>query len=89
MNKKPTKRKCCGCQEIKDRDEMIRITAEHDTGKITVNPDSKTFGRSVYLCPEKTCFERAFKRSSVTKLLKNKHEFPACLKQELSGLCLK
>ena len=95
MKKTPFRgRKCCGCQAIKNRDEMIKITAEHDTGKIVINPDSKTFGRSVYLCPEKACLERALKRSSVTKLLKNKYSkcsenAPEKIKTELENIIVK
>ncbi len=70
--KKIIKRKCCSCRQIKDRSEFIKITAEHDTGKIIINPDNNIFGRSVYLCPDKACIERACKKSAILKLLKNK-----------------
>lgn len=65
-----TDRKCAGCGEIKNRNEMIRITRDFSTGDIFVNNDSKKFGRSVYLCYNKMCIENAFKKNRINKVLK-------------------
>ena len=46
-------RKCAGCGVIKDRNELIKIT--NADGELVVNPDSKKFGRSVYLCYNNAC----------------------------------
>ena len=59
-----TNRKCAGCGTIKNRDEMIKITREHAHNNIVVNGNSKIFGRSVYLCYNKSCIEAAFKKNS-------------------------
>ena len=67
------KRKCIGCGEIKPRSELIRITKEHASGNIVVQPDSKTFGRSVYLCYNENCINTALKKGAnkgVNKYLK-------------------
>ncbi len=61
-------RKCVGCGKIKDRNEMIKITNVH--GELVVNPDSKKFGRSVYLCYNNACIENAFKKNKISKILK-------------------
>ena len=35
-----------------------------------INPNSKTFGRSAYLCYNKNCIEDAFKKNKLGKILK-------------------
>ena len=63
-------RKCVGCGEFKPRKEMIKITKEFQSGEVILNPDSKTFGRSAYLCYNQSCIESAFKKSKLNKALK-------------------
>ena len=63
-------RKCAGCGEIKDRKDLIKITRENASHNIVLNPDSKIFGRSVYLCYNKSCIEGAFKKNKISKILK-------------------
>ena len=60
-------RKCVGCGEIKNREEMIKITAQNPNNNIIVNGNSKIFGRSVYLCYNKNCIENAFKKNRIKK----------------------
>lgn len=67
---KKTIRKCIGCFESKNRDEMIKITRENQGGEVFINPNSKIFGRSVYLCYNKTCIENSFKKNKLAKFLK-------------------
>lgn len=61
-------RKCVGCGKIKDRNELLKITNVH--GELAVNPDSKKFGRSVYLCYNNACIEDAFKKNKISRALK-------------------
>ena len=63
------KRKCIACGEIKPRRELIKITKEHTSENIVIQPDSRTFGRSVYLCYNENCINTAIKKG-VNKLLK-------------------
>ncbi len=63
-------RKCVGCGKIKNRDELIKITRQNPLGDLIINPDSKVFGRSVYLCYNNTCIENAFKKNKISKALK-------------------
>lgn len=63
-------RKCISCGEIKPRDEMMKITKEYLTGKLVLNPDSVTFGRSAYLCYNQSCIEQALKKKRINKALK-------------------
>lgn len=50
---------------------MIKITKEFQTGKLYVNPDSKTFGRSAYLCYNQSCIDKALKKNRLAKVLKS------------------
>jgi len=70
ISNKDKQRKCVGCGIIKPREDMIKITKVSQTGEIFVNPDSKIFGRSVYLCYNQSCIEKAFKKNKIVKILK-------------------
>ena len=63
-------RKCIACGEFKPREDMIKITKEYSSGDLVVNPNSKTFGRSAYLCYNQDCIEQAFKKNRLNKVLK-------------------
>jgi len=63
------KRKCIACGEIKPKSELIKITKNHTSGEVVIQPNSKTFGRSVYLCYNENCINTAIKKG-VNKLLK-------------------
>ena len=63
-------RKCVGCGEFKTRENLIRITKKHDDGQLVINPNSKIFGRSAYLCYNQSCIELALKKSKLNKALK-------------------
>ena len=65
-----TLRKCVGCGELKPREELIKITKEHVTGELFVNPNPKTFGRSAYLCYNQSCIEQALKKNKLNRVLK-------------------
>lgn len=62
-------RKCVGCGEFKTRENLIRIMKTERDG-LVVNPNSKTFGRSAYLCYNQSCIELALKKSKLNKALK-------------------
>ena len=67
MNKQ---RKCVGCGEFKPRKNLIRIMKNQEGGNIVIKPNSKTFGRSAYLCYNQSCIELALKKSKLNKALK-------------------
>ena len=56
------KRKCIACGELKDRSQMIKITKDHKNGDVIVNPNTLTFGRSVYLCYNQECINKVLKK---------------------------
>jgi len=63
-------RKCVGCNQLKPREDMIKITKAHFIDEVIVNPDSKTFGRSAYLCYNQNCIEQALKKKKINRALK-------------------
>ena len=65
-----TDRRCVSCWKIKNRNDLIKITARNTDGKVIINPDSVTFGRSAYLCYNQSCIEAALKKSKLNKALR-------------------
>jgi len=74
-----TKRRCVGCGKIKPREEMIKITKDHISGKVVIEPDSKTFGRSAYFCYNKDCQELALKKNKLNKALRTSEDLKGLL----------
>ncbi|MBR1681116.1 YlxR family protein [bacterium] len=72
-------RKCVGCGTLKDRKNLIKITFDRQQNEVVLNPDSKIFGRSVYLCYNKSCIINAMKKNKLQKSLK------APISEELKG----
>ena len=66
-----TIRRCVGCWQEKDRNDLIKITSVNDGEKVIIPPDSVTFGTSVYLCYNNSCIESAFKKNKLGKHLKS------------------
>lgn len=63
-------RKCIVCRELKNRENLIKITKNHDNNEIVLNPDSKTFGRSAYLCYNKNCIKDSLKKNKLERCLR-------------------
>lgn len=77
-----TERRCVSCWQVKDRQELIKITADNSSGDVIINPNSVTFGRSAYLCYNRSCIEAAFKKNKLAKHLKTS------IQNELKGQLL-
>ena len=67
MNKQ---RRCVGCGEFKPRENLIRVMKNENGGEIVINPNSKTFGRSAYLCYNHDCINKALCKNKLSKVLK-------------------
>lgn len=78
-------RKCIGCFKTKNRSELIKITRDSKSGKVFINPNSKIFGRSVYLCYNDFCIENALKKNKLAKFLKA--ALTEELKEKLKTIC--
>jgi uncharacterized protein len=64
--KKVPLRKCIICQEMKDKRELIRITANKE-GHVHVDPTGKAHGRGAYLCRQTACFEKLKKTKALNR----------------------
>ena len=78
-------RKCTGCGKLKSREDMIKITKDHTNGDIVINPNSKTFGRSVYLCYNQNCIEQALKKNKIGKFLKTTEDLKGLINGQLKS----
>ena len=58
--RKTPMRKCTGCQEMKNKKEMIRIVRDPE-GKVFIDRTGKKSGRGAYLCKSMECFAAAQK----------------------------
>ena len=72
-------RKCIGCGKFDKRENFIKITYKKSENEVFVNPDTKIFGRSVYLCYNKMCINNALKKNKLNKSLKT------VISEELKG----
>ena len=65
-----TERRCIGCWQLKNRDELTTIPADNSDGELKINPDTLKFDTSVYLGYNKTCIEKVSKKNKMEKHLK-------------------
>lgn len=72
-------RQCVGCNEMKNKREMIRVikTAE----EVILDTTGKKNGRGAYLCPSSKCLEKARKTKGLERSLKM--EIPKEIYEEL------
>lgn len=66
--KKVPLRKCLGCNEMKPKKEMIRIVKNNEQ-IVSVDRTGKAPGRGCYICPDRTCFEKAIKSKRIQAAL--------------------
>ena len=78
-------RKCVGCGELKPRENLIKITKNHKDGRVVINPDSLTFGRSAYLCYNQKCIEAALKKLKLNRVLKTSENLKGLLDGQYKG----
>ncbi len=67
--KKLPQRMCVGCQEIKNKKEMVRIVRT-PTGEVVIDLTGKKSGRGAYICHNEICFSKAYKEKRLEKALK-------------------
>lgn len=72
-------RKCIGCGSYKDASEMMKITKNFLNNDVILNPNSKIFGRSAYLCYNDECVELALKKNKLNKALKTSRDLKGIL----------
>ena len=62
-------RKCTGCQEMKDKRQLVRIVKSED-GTFSVDFTGKKPGRGAYICPNIECLEKAQKTKGLERSFK-------------------
>lgn len=69
VKKKSPQRQCIGCNEMKNKKDMLRIlkTAE---GDIILDATGKKNGRGAYLCFDRECLEKAIKSRGLERSFK-------------------
>ena len=68
MVKKIPQRMCLGCQERKNKKELIRIVRSPE-GEIDIDMTGKKNGRGAYICPDIKCLEAVIKTKRLEKSL--------------------
>jgi len=67
--KKLPLRKCVGCNEMKDKKQLVRIV-RNSNGEISVDLTGKMSGRGAYICKCVKCFDTAVKAKRLEKAFK-------------------
>ncbi|MCD7762018.1 MAG: YlxR family protein [Lachnospiraceae bacterium] len=62
-------RKCTGCQEMKNKKELLRILRTPE-GEILLDATGRKNGRGAYLCPCRECLEKAMRSKGLERSLK-------------------
>ncbi len=67
--KKIPMRKCIGCNEMKNKKEMLRVLRTTD-GEIVLDATGRQNGRGAYLCRSSECLKMAVKSRGIERSLK-------------------
>lgn len=68
-NKKVPVRQCVGCQEMKNKKEMIRVIRTADQ-EFLLDATGKKNGRGAYICQDKECLSKAIKNKGLERSFK-------------------
>ena len=79
--KKVPMRKCIGCQEMKNKKEMMRVLKTPE-GEIVIDLTGRKNGRGAYLCFSKECLEKSMKNKGLERSLKT--TIPASVYEKLN-----
>ena len=66
--KKQPQRTCMGCNEKKDKKDLIRIVKNKDN-EISIDRTGKKEGRGAYICDDKNCLEKVIKSKRLERVL--------------------
>lgn len=69
MAKKTPLRKCLGCQEMKEKKELIRVVRDQE-GSFSIDPTGKKNGRGAYICKNAACLEKAIRNKGFERSFK-------------------
>ena len=69
VKKKIPLRKCTGCQEMKNKKELIRVV-RYGENQYSIDLTGKMSGRGAYICKNIECLEKAFKSKGLERSFK-------------------
>lgn len=69
--KKIPLRRCLGCYESKQKNDLYRIVKTKE-GEILLDKTGKSNGRGAYICKSKECLEKAIKSKRIEKEFETK-----------------
>lgn len=69
--KKLPQRTCMGCNEKKDKKDLIRIV-KNKNGEISIDKTGKQEGRGAYICDKAECLDKVIKSKRLEKVLETK-----------------
>ena len=78
--RKYPERTCLGCQEKREKRQMVRVVRSPD-GEISIDDTGKKPGRGAYICPNIECLNAALKGKRLQKALEV--EIPEAIWEEL------
>ena len=83
IQKNPVMRLCISCRNTYDRENLLKITKDHNQGIKFQNG----MGRSAYICKSKKCFSDSKIKKKLQKALKTflEPEFIEIFKKEISS----
>ena len=71
--KKAIQRTCMGCNEKKDRKDLIRIVINKNS-EVSVDKTGKLEGRGAYICDNEKCLDKVIKSKKIERLFEVKIE---------------
>ena len=66
--KKIPMRQCCGCREMKNKKEMLRVIRTPE-GDVCLDATGRKNGRGAYICPSMECLKAAIKNKGIERSL--------------------
>lgn len=66
--KKQPQRTCMGCNEKKDKNQLVRIVKSKN-GEISIDRTGKKEGRGAYICDNEKCLDKVIKSKRIEKIL--------------------
>ena len=66
--KKQPQRTCMGCNQNKDKKDLIRIVKNKDN-EISIDRTGKKEGRGAYICDDVNCLEKVIKSKRLERVL--------------------
>lgn len=69
--KKVPQRSCMGCNEKKDKNQLIRIV-KNKNGIISVDKTGKLEGRGAYICDSTECLDKVIKTKRLERIFEMK-----------------